>query len=154
MRQFFFDAWHFLLLEVLQSSADQSVREISEKSLKEVRYHLDRSAGWVVRLGDGTKESHARMKRAINALWPFTGEMFEMDAVDTAMVEQRIGCDLRALHGPWLNQVSKALNEATLELPAECWMQRGGKRGIHSERLGYILAEMQFLQRAYPGAQW
>jgi ring-1,2-phenylacetyl-CoA epoxidase subunit PaaC len=94
------------------------------------------------------------MERAINALWPFTGEMFEMDAVDTGMVEQRIGCDLRMLHDPWLSQVSKTLKEATLKLPAECWMQRGGKRGIHSERLGYILAEMQFLQRAYPGAQW
>lgn len=154
VRQFYFDVWHFLLLEALQSSANQSIRGISEKSLKEVRYHLDRSAGWVVRLGDGTEESHTRMERAINALWPFTGEMFEMDAVDTGMVEQRIGCDLRMLHDPWLSQVSKTLKEATLKLPAECWMQRGGKRGIHSERLGYILAEMQFLQRAYPGAQW
>jgi ring-1,2-phenylacetyl-CoA epoxidase subunit PaaC len=153
-RQFYFDAWHFLLLEALYSSANQSIREISEKSLKEVRYHLDRSTGWVVRLGDGTEESHTRMERAINALWPFTGEMFEMDAVDTGMVEQGIGCDLRALRDPWLDQVSKTLTEATLKLPAECWMQRGGKRGIHSERLGYILAEMQFLQRAYPGAQW
>ena len=153
-RQFYFDAWHFLLLEALHSSANQSIREISEKSLKEVRYHLDRSAGWVVRLGDGTEESHTRMERAINALWPFTGEMFEMDAVDIGMVEQGIGCDLRALRDRWLDQVSKTLAEARLKLPAECWMQRGGKRGIHSERLGYILAEMQFLQRAYPGAQW
>jgi ring-1,2-phenylacetyl-CoA epoxidase subunit PaaC len=153
-RQFYFDAWHFLLLEALHSSANQSIREISEKSLKEVRYHLDRSAGWVVRLGDGTEESHTRMDRAINALWQFTGEMFEMDTVDTGMVEQGIGCDLRALRDRWLDQVSKTLTAATLKLPAECWMQRGGKRGIHSERLGYILAEMQFLQRAYPGAQW
>lgn len=154
VRQFYFDVWHFLLLEALQSSANQSIREICEKSLKEVRYHLDRSVGWVIRLGDGTEESHTRMERAINTLWPFTGEMFEMDAVDTGMVEQRIGCDLRMLRDPWLSQVSKTLKEATLKLPAGCWMQRGGKRGIHSERLGYILAEMQFLQRAYPGAQW
>ena len=153
-RQFYFDAWHFLLLQALHSSVNQSIREISEKSLKEVRYHLDRSTGWVVRLGDGTEESHTRMERAINTFWPFTGEMFEMDAVDTGMVEQGIGCDLRALRDPWLDQVSKTLTQATLRLPTECWMQRGGKRGIHSERLGYILAEMQFLQRAYPGAQW
>jgi len=153
-RQFYFDAWHFLLLQALQSSSDQGVREISEKSLKEVRYHLDRSSGWVIRLGDGIEESHARMERAIHALWPFTGEMFEMDAVDIEMKERQIGCDLRALRDPWLNQVSKTLEEATLKVPADCWMQRGGKRGIHSERLGYILAEMQFLQRAYPGAQW
>jgi ring-1,2-phenylacetyl-CoA epoxidase subunit PaaC len=153
-RQFYFDAWHFLLLQALQSSADLGVREISEKSLKEVRYHLDRSSGWVIRLGDGTEKSHARIERAINALWPFTGEMFEMDAVDIEMMDQQIACDLRALRDPWLNQVSKTLEEATLEVPADCWMQRGGKRGIHSERLGYILAEMQFLQRAYPGAQW
>jgi ring-1,2-phenylacetyl-CoA epoxidase subunit PaaC len=153
-RQFYFDAWHFLLLQVLQSSSDQGVREISEKSLKEVRYHLDRSSGWVIRLGDGTEESHARMERAINALWPFTGEMFEMDAVDIEMMEQQIGCDLQALRDPWLNRVSQTLEKATLKVPADCWMQRGGKRGTHSERLGYILAEMQFLQRAYPGAQW
>jgi ring-1,2-phenylacetyl-CoA epoxidase subunit PaaC len=153
-RQFYFDAWHFLLLQALQSSSDQGVREISEKSLKEVRYHLDRSSGWVIRLGDGTEESHTRMERAINALWPFTGEMFEMDGVDIEMMEQQIGCDLRALRDPWLNRMSQTLEEATLKVPADCWMQRGGKRGTHSERLGYILAEMQFLQRAYPGAQW
>jgi ring-1,2-phenylacetyl-CoA epoxidase subunit PaaC len=138
----------------LQSSSDQGVREISEKSLKEVRYHLDRSSGWVIRLGDGTEESHTRMERAINALWPFTGEMFEMDGVDIEMMEEQIACDLRALRDPWLNRVSQTLEQATLKVPADCWMQRGGKRGTHSERLGYILAEMQFLQRAYPGAQW
>jgi ring-1,2-phenylacetyl-CoA epoxidase subunit PaaC len=153
-RQFYFDAWHFLLLQALQSSSDQGVREISEKSLKEVRYHLDRSSGWVIRLGDGTEESHTRMERAINAFWPFTGEMFEMDGVDIEMMEEQIACDLRALRDPWLNRVSQTLEEATLKVPADCWMQRGGKRGTHSERLGYILAEMQFLQRAYPGAQW
>jgi ring-1,2-phenylacetyl-CoA epoxidase subunit PaaC len=153
-RQFYFDAWHFLLLQALQSSSDQGVREISEKSLKEVRYHLDRSSGWVIRLGDGTEESHTRMERAINAFWPFTGEMFEMDGVDIEMMEEQIACDLRALRDPWLNRVSQTLEQATLKVPADCWMQRGGKRGTHSERLGYILAEMQFLQRAYPGAQW
>ena len=153
-RQFYFDAWHFFLLQALRSSVDQGIRDISEKSLKEVTYHLDRSSGWVIRLGDGTEESHTRMKRAIDALWAFTGEMFEMDVIETGMMKQGIGCDLAALRHPWLDHVSKTLQEATLGIPADCWMQRGGKRGIHSERLGYILAEMQFLQRAYPGAQW
>jgi len=153
-RQFYFDLWHFLLLQELLHSSDQRISGISEKALKEVQYHLRRSAGWVTRLGDGTEESHTRMQRAADELWQFTGELFEIDAVDEAMVHEKIGPDPRTLRIPWMDRVKSTFTEATLAWPDGGWMQRGGKCGIHTERLGYLLAEMQFLQRAYPGAQW
>jgi ring-1,2-phenylacetyl-CoA epoxidase subunit PaaC len=153
-RQYFFDAWHHLLLQKLCDSADERVRGIAEKALKEVTYHLRRSTGWVIRLGDGSEESHARIERAIDNLWSYTGELFEMDAVEEEMKQAGIGCDLEALRAPWMAEIGRVFAEATLEIPKQTWMQHGGKRGVHSEKLGYILAEMQFLQRAYPGAKW
>lgn len=153
-RQFYFDTWHELLLKQLRHSADVRISEIAEKALTEVTYHLERSTDWVIRLGDGTEESHRRMQAALEGLWMYTGELFEMDDVDTAMLERGIGVDLPSLRQPWLEHVKKTLREATLKLPRGEWMQRGGKRGKHSEKLGFLLAEMQFLQRAYPGAQW
>ncbi len=153
-RQFLFDSWHHLLLEKLTASTDERVRGIAEKSLKEVTYHLRRSTDWIVRLGDGTEESHTRVQSAIDGLWMFTGELFEVDAVEEEMQTAGIGCDLAALRGPWMSNVERVLTEATLKIPKQTWMQRGGKRGVHTEKLGYILAEMQFLQRAYPGARW
>ncbi len=154
VRQFYFDVWHKLVLALLQRSADTRVAAIAGKALKEATYHLDRSSEWVRRLGDGTSESHRRMQSAVDDLWVFTGELFEMDAVDAEMLERGIGVDLEDLRPPWLSQVEQILAEATLRVPERKWMQRGGKQGVHSEKLGYILAEMQFLQRAYPGAQW
>jgi ring-1,2-phenylacetyl-CoA epoxidase subunit PaaC len=153
-RQFFFDSWHFLLLQQLAQSSDSRIAEIAAKALKEVSYHLERSQEWILRLGDGTAESHRRVQNAIDDLWMYTGECFEADEVDREVVERRLGPDPSALHGPWLRRVQSTTEEATLRLPASDWMQRGGKRGTHSEHLGYILAEMQFLQRAYPGATW
>lgn len=154
-RQFLFDAWHFLLLTELQKSSDQRVADIAAKAVKEVAYHLERSRDWVIRLGDGTEESHRRMRRAIDQLWPFTGELFAMDEVDRVMVARGIGVDLGSLRGPWLDLVRGTLEEATLPMPdPDAWMQKGGKRGRHSEHLGYLLAEMQFVQRAYPGSTW
>lgn len=153
-RQFYFDAWHHQLLTGLSMSSDGRVAEIAEKSLKEVRYHLGRSTEWVLILGDGTSESHERMQVAVDELWRFTGEMFEMDAVEDQMAAHGIGIDLAALHGPWLDRVRSTLDKATLTPPEGTWMQRGGKRGVHTENLGYLLAEMQFLQRAYPNANW
>lgn len=153
-RQFYFDTWHYFLLRDLQRSADQRIAEIAEKSVKEVAYHVRRSGDWVVRLGDGTQASHAKMQAAIDDLWRYTGELFTADGVDQALREQRVAFDPANLRQPWLDHVKGILDEATLVLPAEAWMQRGGKQGVHSENLGYILAEMQFLQRAYPGAQW
>lgn len=153
-RQFYFDAWHYLLLRELTGSKDPRIAEIAAKSLKEVTYHLERSREWILRLGDGTEESHRRMQAAIDDLWMYTGELFESDEVDQAMARDGLGPDLAALHEPWLGLVRATAEEATLVLPQPGWAQRGGKRGIHSEHLGYILADLQFLQRAYPNATW
>jgi ring-1,2-phenylacetyl-CoA epoxidase subunit PaaC len=153
-RQFYFDAWHYLLLRELAGSKDARIAEIAAKGLKEVTYHLERSRDWILRLGDGTEESHRRMQAAVDDLWMYTGEMFESDEVDQAMVRDGIGPDLSVLHEPWLGLMRATTDEATLTLPQPGWAQRGGKRGIHSEHLGYILADLQFLQRAYPNATW
>jgi ring-1,2-phenylacetyl-CoA epoxidase subunit PaaC len=153
-RQFFFDTWHYLLLQGLTQSTDTRIADIAGKSLKEVAYHAERSRDWVVRLGDGTEESHRRMQRAIDDLWVYTGELFEMDEIDRTLLTQGLAVDLAALRQPWSEHVGRTLEEATLEQPKQGWAQRGGKRGVHSEHLGYLLAEMQFLQRAYPNAMW
>jgi ring-1,2-phenylacetyl-CoA epoxidase subunit PaaC len=108
----------------------------------------------VLRLGDGTEESHRRMQSAIDDLWMYTGELFESDEIDQAMAGEGLGPDLATLHEPWLDLVRATAEEATLSLPQPGWAQKGGKRGIHSEHLGYILADLQFLQRAYPNATW
>ncbi|OON61274.1 phenylacetate-CoA oxygenase subunit PaaI [Massilia sp. KIM] len=155
MRQFFFDSWHYFLMDGLTRSSDQRIREIAEKSIKEVTYHLRRSGDLVVRLGDGTAESHARMQAAAEELWMYTGEAFIYDEVDQAMVEQGVAPAAEGLRKQFLDHVAEVFADATLALPpVEAYMQRGGKQGRHTERLGYILAEMQFLQRAYPGAEW
>jgi ring-1,2-phenylacetyl-CoA epoxidase subunit PaaC len=157
-RQFYFDQFHLLLLRALTGSTDPRVAEIAAKGAKEVTYHAERSMEWVIRLGDGTAESHARMQRALDALWTYTGEMFTADASELALAESGIGADARALREPWLASLGAVLDEATLALPAGVWMQggnaRGGKQGVHTEHLGHLLTEMQFLQRAYAGAQW
>lgn len=153
-RQFLFDAWHHLLLCDLHRSTDARIAEIADKAVKEVSYHLERSGDWVIRLGDGTEESRRRMQTAVNLLWPYTGELFEMDEVEDRARRSGVGADLGVLQQPWLDHVGRVLEEATLQQPPSGWMQRGGKRGVHSEHLGYLLAEMQFLQRAYPGASW
>lgn len=154
-RQFYFDTWHFLLLQRLVSSADPRIAAIAEKSLKEVGYHVRRSTDLVVRLGDGTDRSRSMMQAALDDLWMYTDELFQPDATDQAMAAQGIAPDLASLRQPWLNHIAKVLDEATLTVPEmNAWMQKGGKQGVHSEHLGYLLAEMQFLQRAYPNAQW
>jgi len=153
-RQFYFDAWHYLLLRELTGSKESRIAGIAAKGLKEVTYHLERSRDWVLRLGDGTEESHRRMQSAIDDLWMYTGELFESDEIDQFMAQEGLGPDLAALHEPWLGLVRATTEEATLSLPQPGWAQKGGKRGIHSEHLGYILADLQFLQRAYPNAAW
>ena len=157
-RQFYFDQAHLLQLRALAHSTDSRIAEIAAKAVKEVAYHVERSADWVIRLGDGTPLSHARMQKALDNLWPYTGEMFAVDAVDRVLIDAGAAADAPALYEPWLAAVSAALEAATLALPASEWMQgahgRGGKQGFHTEHLGHLLAEMQFLQRAYPGAQW
>ena len=153
-RQFLFDHWHALALAALEDSRDERVAAIASKSLKEVAYHVERSSDWVIRLGDGTERSHARMQEAIDALWMYTGELFLPDAVDDAMAREGIGPDLAALAAPWRRAVGAVLEEATLAMPSDDWAQRGGRQGRHTEHLGHLLTEMQFLQRAYPDARW
>jgi ring-1,2-phenylacetyl-CoA epoxidase subunit PaaC len=155
MRQFLFDAWHYFLMDGLTRSSDPRIVEIAAKSLKEVTYHLRRSGDLVVRLGDGTATSHAMMQTALDDLWMYSGEMFLYDAVDEAMVAQGVAPAVGPLREAYLSHLAELFAEATLTMPSpDAWMQRGGKQGRHSERLGFILAEMQFLQRAYPGAAW
>lgn len=154
MRQFLFDAWHMEMLRALQSSSDDRVAGIAAKAAKEVAYHLERSADLVIRLGDGTEESHARMQKALDRLWPYTGELFMGDAVDEAMAAAGIAPDPGGLKPAWDRTLAEVLAEATLVQPQGSFQQRGGKQGRHTEALGFILAEMQFLQRAYPGAVW
>lgn len=154
MRQFLFDAWHYLLLKALKSSSDRRVAEIAEKALKEVSYHLDRSRDLVIRLGDGTAESHRRMQDALDNLWPYTGELFMGDALDVAVAADGVAPEPASLKASWNELVAEALDEATLKAPADGYMQKGGKRGVHTEHLGFILSDLQFLQRAYPGGTW
>jgi ring-1,2-phenylacetyl-CoA epoxidase subunit PaaC len=153
-RQFFFDAFNYYQLKGLTQSTDQHLCEIAEKALKEATYHLRFSSEWVIRLGDGTEESHRRMQNAVDTLWPFTGELCTPDALDQEMAEKGIAPDLLKIKELWHQKVAEVLNEATLTIPSGDWMQSGGKEGRHSEHLGFILAEMQHLQRTYPGNTW
>jgi len=153
-RQLFFDAFHYHQLEALSRSADEHIAQVAAKSLKEVGYHLRRSGEWTVRLGDGTDESRERIQGSVDELWEYTGELFTMDEVDRVLLEAGIGADLDTVFEQWDSHVSAVLEQATLTRPERGWMQSGGKQGRHSEHLGYLLAEMQFLPRAYPDARW
>jgi ring-1,2-phenylacetyl-CoA epoxidase subunit PaaC len=154
VRQLLLDAWQLELYEELQHSSDERLAAIASKALKETRYHFRYSAGWVVRLGDGTAESKTRVQAAFDELWRFTGELFTPDEIDAAMVAQKVAPDLATLKPRWQARITEVLSEATLERPADTAYPWHGKSGRHTEHLGYLLAEMQFLQRAYPGAQW
>jgi ring-1,2-phenylacetyl-CoA epoxidase subunit PaaC len=155
MRQFLFDAYHYHLLKKMKYSADENLAAIAEKSLKEVAYHLKWSSEWVIRLGDGTDESRRRIQHALNELWPFSGELTTPNATDKALETEGLVPDLETIKPLWQREVEDVLTEATLTRPGpEVWMQKGGKDGVHSEHLGYLLAEMQFLQRAYPNNKW
>ena len=153
-RQFLFDHWHRLALKAMEGSRDERVAAIAAKASKEVAYHVERSTDWVIRLGDGTDASHRRMQSAIDGLWMFAGELFLPDAIDDAAREAGVGPDLAALAAPWRSTVGAVLAEATLAMPTDDWAQRGGRQGRHTEHLGHLLTEMQFLQRAYPDAKW
>ncbi len=153
-RQFLFDAWQLALYEALESSTDAKLAAIAAKGLRETRYHLRYSGGWLTRLGDGTPESHARAADALVRFWPFTGELFEADDVDRAAVAEGIGPAPDTLKAAWNATVDAVLAEATLARPAESSFGWMGKQGRHSEHLGYLLAEMQSLHRAHPGASW
>jgi len=154
VRQFLIDAFQLELYEALQQSKDARLAEIAAKALKETRYHVRYSASWMVRLGDGTEESHRRTQEALNNLWRYTQEFFAADAVDEEMARAGIAPVLAELAPRWSARVDEVLREATLQRPVDTPYSWHGKRGDHTEHLGYLLAEMQFLHRAYPGATW
>jgi ring-1,2-phenylacetyl-CoA epoxidase subunit PaaC len=149
LRQFFFSQYQYLLFEQLQNTKNEQLAAIAEKSLKEVTYHLRWSSEWVIRLGDGTEESHKRIMKAIDELWRYTGEMFV-----PAEYEKEAAIDFNKIKEEWLSKVKEILSEATLTAPEKTFMQMGGKEGKHTEHLGYILAELQYMQRAYPDCEW
>ncbi|MCC5970993.1 MAG: phenylacetate-CoA oxygenase subunit PaaC [Pararhodobacter sp.] len=154
MRQFLFDAWHQPMLKALEDSNDARIAEIAAKAGKEVAYHLERSADLVIRLGDGTEESHARMQDALERLWPWTGEAFVADDIDLRLAEAGLMPAPESLRPVWDATLTEVLSEATLTTPDSTFAHTGGKQGRHTEDMGHILSSMQWLQRAYPGATW
>ncbi|MFL5788931.1 MAG: 1,2-phenylacetyl-CoA epoxidase subunit PaaC [Flavisolibacter sp.] len=154
LRQFFFSVFQFAQYRKMEQSSDTQLKAIAEKSLKEVAYHLRWSGEWVVRLGDGTEESNRRMNNALANLWPYTGELFISSDFEKAAQVKGVGADPANLKEEWLYKVSSVLEEATLKIPGSTWFQQGGKDGKHTEHLGYLLAEMQYLQRTYPNVNW
>jgi ring-1,2-phenylacetyl-CoA epoxidase subunit PaaC len=154
VRQFLFDAFRKLFFEKLQYSKDEQLAAIAEKSLKETRYHLKHSSEWVIRLGDGTEESHNRVQNSLNILWRYRTELFFMDEVDAELIKQGIAIDLNTFRNEYDLFVSSILDEATLTPPANNWSFGEGRIGKHSEHLGHLLAEMQYMQRAYPNMEW
>lgn len=154
VRQYLMDAWNVALYERLIHSSDARLAAIAAKAIKEVRYHLRFSRGWLVRLGDGTALSSQKMQQAVNSLWRFTAELFDADDVELALIASGVAVDPRTLREPWEREVFASLQEATLSVPDEAAYRTGGKRGLHTEHLGPMLAEMQYLQRLYPGQQW
>ena len=154
VRQFFYAAFADLYWRAMMKSGDATLAAIAAKSEKETAYHLRHSSEWMVRLGDGTAESHARAQTAIDDLWAFTGEMFEVDPGERALIEAGIAVDPAALRPQWLKTISDIVAEATLTLPKSDWMQQGGRSGRHSEHLGHLLSELQSMQRTFPGVTW
>lgn len=154
VRQFLYETFQLLLLEKLSQSRDQQLAAIAAKSLIETRYHYKWSAEWVIRLGDGTEESKKRVQKSLDDIWTYTGEMFMASPYEKHLAEQGFIPDPATLHTAWQEKVKQVTGEATLDLPGDIWMQRGGKTGVHTEHLGYILAEMQHIPRQYPGQSW
>ncbi len=153
-RQFFYAAFADLYWRAMMKSTDATLAAIAAKSEKESAYHLRHSSEWMVRLGDGTEESHRRAQTAVDDLWAYTGEMFGVDESERALIERGVAADPATLHPQWLKTVSNVVGEATLALPKSGWMQQGGRSGRHSEHLGHLLSELQSMQRTFPGATW
>lgn len=154
LRQLLISHYELLLYSKLMESHDEQIAAIASKSIKEIKYHCKHSKDWCIRLGDGTTDSNMRMQNALNDLWMYTGELFESDEIDAIMLEAKIRVDVHSLESAWKITVMDILSEANLSIPETFYMQTGSKKGIHTEQLGYILAEMQYLPRAYPDAQW
>jgi ring-1,2-phenylacetyl-CoA epoxidase subunit PaaC len=154
VRQFFYAAFADLYWRAMMRSSDPTLAAIAAKSEKEMAYHLRHSSEWIVRLGDGTEESHTRAQSAIDDLWAYTGEMFFLDGSERALVDAGIAVDPAMLRAPWLKTVTDVVSEATLALPNSGWMQQGGRSGRHSEHLGHLLSELQSMPRTFPEAKW
>jgi ring-1,2-phenylacetyl-CoA epoxidase subunit PaaC len=154
VRQFFYSAFADLYWRGMMKSSDATLAAIAAKSEKESAYHLRHSSEWIVRLGDGTAESHAKAQAAVDDLWAFTGEMFALDDAERTLIDAGIAIDPADLKSDWLKTVAGVIAEATLRLPNNEWMQQGGRVGRHSEHLGHLLSELQSLQRSFPGATW
>lgn len=153
-RQFYFDVFHLFLMNELQNSKDETLAAIAKKGIKEVSYHVRFSSDWVKRLGDGTETSHQKMQEAINNLWRYTNELFQQTEADKIMIEEGIGVDVSLFKEAYYHKISEVLKEATLTVPKEKYFQKGGKEGIHTENMGFILAELQYMQRTYPNLKW
>ena len=153
-RQFLYDVFTFFLYEELKTSKDETIAAIAVKSHKEITYHLRHSTEWMYRLGDGTEESHQRLQTALNDLWMFTSDLFDMDDVDVLLMNQGIVPNLNKIKDEWEKRVKEVITEATLQIPTTIIKQKGSREGKHSEHLGFLLAEMQSMQRAYSGAKW
>lgn len=154
VKQYFFDVFHFLQLQQLQKSKDINLKAIASKSIKEVGYHKQFSGDWIKRLGDGTEESHEKMQQAVIDLWVFTDELFHVSDFDKIVIEAGHGIDPNSFKDYYYKIVSELLEESTIQVPESKYFQKGGKDGIHSEHMGYILAEMQYMQRSYPNMKW
>jgi ring-1,2-phenylacetyl-CoA epoxidase subunit PaaC len=154
VRNWAFDNFRVLFFDCLQRSSNPQLAAIAEKSLKETKYHWKHSSEWLIRLGDGTNESHERVQGSLNKLWKYANELFYMDEVDETMISLGIGVDLSSFKSQFDQKINMVLNEATLVLPTNDWKQEGGRVGKHTEHLGFLLAEMQYMQRAYPGMSW
>ncbi len=153
-RQFLYDVYTFFLYEELKKSKDETIAAIAAKSHKEITYHLRHTTEWMLRLGDGTEESHQRLQSGLNELWMYTSDMFDMNEVDSLLIKAGIVPDLNAVKEVWEKRVKDVIAEATLQLPAGNIKQKGSREGKHSEHLGYLLAEMQYIPRSYPGTKW
>ena len=154
VRNFLHDAFNFLFYTKLSESNDKTLAALAAKSLKEVKYHLRHSSNWLIRLGDGTEESNHKVQVSLEEIWQYTAELFEMDEVDKELLMSGIGVDNKALKAQWDEIVNNTLNKAKLKRPTDTYMATGGKKGMHTEHLGFLLAEMQFMQRSYPDAKW
>lgn len=154
LRQYLMSAFDFYFYDELKKSSDTTLAGIAAKAHKEIAYHLRHSSNWVERLGDGTVESHERVQNALNELWRFTAELFEMNEIDKILMKENIAADLNIVRPKWEKHVNEVLTRATLKIPANVFMQRGSRDGRHTEHLGYLLAEMQHLHRTHPGVQW
>jgi len=154
VRQYFVDVYSLAYMEALQQSSDETLAAIAHKAVKESRYHLRRSYDWMLRLGDGTEESNRRMQRAVDDLWGYTPELFEMDDLERGLAAGGIAVDASTLQADWEQTVRSTLAQASLQVPDDNWAVTGGRQGVHTEFLGHMLSDMQFVQRAYPGLQW